>query len=532
MSAAIALGPIAAHAEDVRAIGVNAVWHDQLYYPGSSFTVPVYKSLDRENVMYLRPYYPDYYNVWVPIHLNEPSKVYFETCARDNDNQAPWLVHDVPENGGSTDVYYATFANNRITFPRNSVGYGQSGSWVWNSEPMYIDFPQGLPGFTIQGNTGVFLGIKTFNQEVNSKPIGILNSESKNEFISFVDNAEMKIGTLLYYGIDDAINEMCNYSFPSDLGSAVLVTFTDGLDQGSLAMNSTYATAESYAEAISAKIASTRINDVPLQAYSIGLMGQDVMDEERFMQNLSDLSSDPETKALTVDNMESLERELAAIADELVKTSSMSQISIMIPMPSDGDKVRFTLDGASESIESSSVYVEGVYNRSGNYLENVECVGFTSASGETVSATANGIFLNFTFEDCRTPEGELLTISPDEIDQWTFIPSKSAWQHNMEIDRGQQVKVEEIRRSTAIMFVLDCSSSLGDKFSQLKRSCDSFIERLYAATENSAIESVETTAKPSGEVQYYDLTGKRVARPSRGIYIVKEGTSVTKRYFR
>ena len=70
-----------------------------------------------------------------------------------------------------------------------------------------------------------------------------------------------------------------------------LLTFTDGLDNASLMLNGNYENQEAYLNAVSNRIHNDRVKGKPINAYSIGLKGQDVSDEQAFRQRLEKLAS-------------------------------------------------------------------------------------------------------------------------------------------------------------------------------------------------------------------------------------------------
>lgn len=89
-------------------------------------------------------------------------------------------------------------------------------------------------------DTGVYLGIIGFNDHLTTKPISMLNNLTRSEYISFINGLTMKNGTLLYWATENALQSLKLAPEPENLKNVVLVTFTDGLDQGSLMMNPTY----------------------------------------------------------------------------------------------------------------------------------------------------------------------------------------------------------------------------------------------------------------------------------------------------
>ena len=57
-----------------------------------------------------------------------------------------------------------------------------------------------------KGEPLVYLGIIGFNQALYEKEFGILDKNTANDFKTFVSNLTRKDGTLLYYGVDKAID--------------------------------------------------------------------------------------------------------------------------------------------------------------------------------------------------------------------------------------------------------------------------------------------------------------------------------------
>lgn len=384
----------------------------------------------------------------------------------------------------------------------------------------------------IEEDGGVFMGIVAFNDEITDKPVAFLDENNKDEFMSFVNGLQMGNATLLYYAVDQAIDAIGAPTYPDNLSNAVLVTFTDGLDQGSLAMKPEYRTSKGYASHLAEKISETKIQGNQLQAYSIGLKSNDVVDDELFMLNLESLASSSEN-ALSVNNIAEVQQELANIYDNLNRQTTKRVVSIAVPMMSHGDTYRFTLDRTTDNVADSKMWIEGVFNIDDLSLTNLTYHGMTSASGTKLIAERDGVYLKFTFDDCRDDEGNVLTVEKDDIDQWTYIASRDVWQHNVENDKDGKINIEDIKSSAAIMFALDCSSSLGDLFPVLKETAKSFIDRLAGGNGGfDAIESVEsdefTADDSNAETVYYNLQGMKINNPGPGLYVCKKGTKVTK----
>ena len=337
--------------------------------------------------------------------------------------------------------------------------------------------------------SGVYLGIIGFNQETYYSPITRLNNSTVGNFYNFVNGLTMKNGTLLYSSVDEAINAMQSVLLPADITTAAIVTFTDGLDQGSMMMGAPYATDEEYLEGLNHRLQTETISGVPITAYSIGLRGKDVTDVSMFRSNLAKLSNNPANpgsgeNAFEVSNMSEVNEKFKEIADQLSQTSFHQSINVKIPGLSNGTLVRFTFDSAS-SANKSRVYVEGRFNLKDRSLEDVKYVGLNSTSGSTIKGSQEGIFVSFKFEDVTTADNS--EIKAQDTDEWTFISSNSSWQINSEFDKTENTEILTERSSAVIMLVLDCSSSLADDFATAKSNALNFIDVLNAAVDNSPV---------------------------------------------
>lgn len=490
---------------------------------------------------------PDKYRVspfedYVIIHAEDPSKVYITPYTHTNtQGTAVTITQNCIENDLSGSQY-GTLENGKIIIPSNYfvMTWGDGGSQTGDaSRSCIITLPDGFDNPLPEDN-GVFMGIVAFNDEITNKPISILNESTKEEFNSFVNNLQMGNATLLYYAVDQAINSMQAQSYPENLSNAILVTFTDGLDQGSLAMHPEYRTSRGYASYLAERIAQTSIQGCQLEAYAIGLKSEDVVDDELFIYNLTSLASKLQTEGdnnehiSSVNNITELQQQLTNIYNNLNRQTSQRVVSISVPMMEHGDLYRYTLDGTRENANESQIWFEGTFNIDNLTLENVTYHGFTSTSGTTVQTTpSERVNIKFTLTDCRTLDGELLPVNNDEIDQWKYLASQNKWQHNIENAKEGDVKVEDIKSSVAIMFALDCSTSLGDLFPAVKETANSFINQLAGAVDDSGVEDItvdntEVLDINDPSVEIFNLQGIRVQNPTRGIYICRKGNTVKK----
>ena len=331
--------------------------------------------------------------------------------------------------------------------------------------------------------SGVYMGVMSFNKQLYTKPISILNTDSKNAFDSFIDGMEMKNGTLLCYSVDNAIDSLGSVVLPDNVSKVAIVTFTDGLDQGSIDMieamtGQYYDSDDEYLAAIKKKIKTYSLAGVPITAYSVGVRGSDVKDLSKFQSTLKQLASSDEY-AIEVQNMSEVNAKFKEIASQLNRSVNYQTVPIIMPGLSNGTRVRFTFDNVADATKST-LYVEGTYNRRDRTLTDVEYYGMTSTSGSVVAGEITEvIFTKFTFENILTDDNSF--INKAFINEW-YMTSDGLWQQNSEFDPDQQPDIELEQSTIVIMLVLDCSSSLGDDFGTAKNNAKDFISTMYSAT--------------------------------------------------
>ncbi len=326
-------------------------------------------------------------------------------------------------------------------------------------------------------NEGIYLGITGFNQQLYAFPVSELNKNTKSGFDSFIDDLNMKNGTLLYYSVDQAINKLQSVPLPANLSTAAIVTFTDGLDQGSIMMNSSYSDNTAYLNALNSRIITETVNNQPITAYSIGIKGSDVADVTTFRNNLAKLASSP-SNATEVASMSEVNEKFKEIAEQLSKSNYIQTINLTMPGVSNGTLVRFTFDNVN-SASKSSLFIEGTFNLTSRSLENVKYVGLSSTSGNTIKGVVDGIFVTFTFEGVHTDNNIL--IDSKFTDEWTYVTSSNTWQINSEFDKTENSDIVTERSSAVIMLILDCSSSLASDFPKAQTNAKDFINTLYEA---------------------------------------------------
>ena len=358
--------------------------------------------------------------------------------------------------------------------------------------------------------TGLYMGVLGFNETLIDKgSMSLLTPDTKGEFVSFVDGLTTNKATLLYYGVDKGLDKITSTALPGNLTNVAVVTFTDGLDQGSLGMvDYKYATRDEYRDYLSSRIKSTQVQGIPLSAYSIGLRGGDVTDYAAFTNNLKSLASQDDF-ATEVSNMNDVNQRFQDIANQLIKVTQTQTLSIKLPKLDDGQVYRFTFDNVSNAADSK-VYIEGTLNARNNTLNNIKYVGLTCNSGASLQGQADGVIkVVFEFENIKAADGELLSLA--YVNEYYY--TGGYWQVNSEFDKGEDLQVDVKRSSAAIMLVLDCSSSLqsnGDKFTEMKKHVKSFIETLAQAMKDNAGvggDSGSGTGGSSSEPKVYTVNG-------------------------
>lgn len=288
-----------------------------------------------------------------------------------------------------------------------------------------------------------------------------------------------------------------------------------------------------YQQYVGNKIKNTYIQGHKLEAFSIGLKGEDIGDYNYslFKSNLLALASDDE-KATEVKDMSEVERTLNSIINQLQKSWLNHKVQVRINMRGTGDKIRFTLDKTRAEMnnnpDNSDMWIEGVFSRDDLSLNDIIYHGFTSTSGKKVVAeqvNVNGkTKYQFTFENLRDKNNNL--IKTGEINFWHCNSATPIWQPHTEFGGGSDVNTETAYTSAAIMLVMDCSSSLGsDDFKELKDVVNSLIDRLV--DKKDSVEDIISDEENAPE-EYYNLQGIRVDNPSNGIFIYRKGNKSKK----
>ena len=328
---------------------------------------------------------------------------------------------------------------------------------------------------------GLYVGIIGFNSDLTSNKLTLLNTSSKEGMKEFINGLTMENGTVLYHAVNTALDKIEAVRAPEDLTNVSIITFTDGVDQGSYMLNNNYSTGPDYLEAVHNRILNTTIGDnqVPITAYSIGVLGNDI-NEINFVQALRKLSSDPSHNVYLVDNMAEVAQTFGELAQDLYHQSSSWDVTLKTPAPEHNTRIRFTFDNVAYA-GLSQRYIEGVFiNQNGTCAFNVSDYRGIQNCGDVIYPTIDGIFVCFTFSNLYTPEGEQIYTSNTK--QWNYEELTHTWMNNAEFTPSGNVVTHEEYKSAMIMLVLDCSSSLGNDFASVKSAACQFIETLNGNT--------------------------------------------------
>lgn len=343
-------------------------------------------------------------------------------------------------------------------------------------------------GETVTGGSesGFYLGIIGFNTALYPYPIKQLTKETVNDFCAFIDGLAMDEFTKLFYSVDTSINQLQQAVFPSNLYNTSIVTFTDGLDRGSLNM-SDYYTLEEYKAALQTRITEEQVSGVDITAYSVGLEGKEDYSPELFQNTMENLASTPDN-AFVAANMDEVNERFSEIADKLSETKYVQEIKLYWASLDHLSRLRVTFDEAGTTgATNSKIYMEGTYNMvkpkdeatspiKDGTLTDVVYTGMTAQSGSSLVPVIEGDRYHYTLDGVETDSGEL--IKRENMVLWYTTPYGWA-SDKKEITPNQEPILKKVKRSAAVMLNLDCTNSLDTDFPRLQTIAKSFITQLY-----------------------------------------------------
>ena len=338
--------------------------------------------------------------------------------------------------------------------------------------------------------SGTYLGVIAFNEDLyqyNDGKLELLKPATRHGAESFVDGVRVMGGTVLYHAVYNAIDNLEKSPLPTDLENVSIVTFTDGLDEGSYMLNSKFGDGDKYLAAVEKRLAKDKIGPLHIDAYSLGVTGNDVYDRDKFNRDLRKLATSDD-KCFMVENMDRVKVILDSIAKSLYHESTSQTISLTIPAPNSGQRIRFTFDSDTlEDANASQIYIEGefVSDKKAPKLTNITYKGISGKATEVVGEIS-GIRVKFSIEGLLLADGGEI---PTGRNIKEFKKVGDVWQVNSEFDPIGSTETTSEQKSAAIVLVLDCSSSLGDDVMKMKEAAKATI-RTLAGAGNEPVNSV------------------------------------------
>lgn len=210
------------------------------------------------------------------------------------------------------------------TAPLIGANYYRVTAIIDGSESKYIQTEAcEFTGETLK--SGIYLGITGFSRGLQTLPFQYLSDKTTESFISFINNlTATQASTWLYYAVDKSITSLQASTFPKDLTDVAVVTFTDGLDVGSLDQidredPGKYLTNTEYREAINKRLLNERVSSVSISAYTIGVIsGRSASSLATFRSNMNSLATSSKNvyEVSNIDQLNSTFQEIAASLSE------------------------------------------------------------------------------------------------------------------------------------------------------------------------------------------------------------------------
>jgi hypothetical protein len=342
---------------------------------------------------------------------------------------------------------------------------------------------------------GIYFGIIGFNEYQYTKEIGLLDNSTVYSYTSFIDDLTPSNGTGLYFADYTALEKMRNYPKPSELKKVALVTFTDGLDNISLANDDynpgNYSSTAAYGDALHDMIVKEKIHGLNVEAYTIGLKGNDVTDDAQFTETLKKLASN-DKNVFQVSDMDEAMKHFNKIAKELYSVSKTEKLDVKVPGGYDDRQLlRFTFDNPSAAT-NSQLYIEATFRRDTGRrnLEEITYHGLAQGRTAMSSVSSEGAYYHFEFENLKYDDGKT-PLSQSDISRimlWKET-STGGWDRESEFDPESSSIVTEDKDSALIMLVLDCTTSLGSDFSNMKQAGKDFVTTLVNGGNGSNTDS-------------------------------------------
>lgn len=385
--------------------------------------------------------------------------------------------------------------------------------------------PEARAQSTDGGN--IYVRVFSFDSEIKEITNGLtlLNSSSAIDtfFNSLRDRYTLstKPGTLLYRAVQTGLSYLKADEMllpePEYIIAVNLITFTDGIDQGSTTPNLPpvpgYLNGDSLArmtpeesrEYLKRQFNTLEVRGKPITGYSIGLMGTDVdpANQHLFADNLNAFNSEEKNFQGERQSVADLRKNFSDIGGKLYEQTRTSIMTLEIPAPNPGTRVRWTFDialnnNSSAAAAGSMRYLEGDYGYDSNdtpLLQNIRYGGDIQSAdyypGSTITGRLNGMMVQFEFSKFSG------THDTDIVREWLQISGSPAWQTNVEFDKKATEIIHDYHYATVIYMVLDSSKSMGGPNIELIK------------------ESVAAALEPFGIIQGSPAPTPRTPAPTR-----------------
>jgi uncharacterized repeat protein (TIGR02543 family) len=369
---------------------------------------------------------------------------------------------------------------------------------------------------TLTEDSGVYIGIISFaataTDLTNGSPI-FLDYSGKNSLTSKINSGyaiSSQDGTALFYGVHKALANLESITtYPDNLDSVNVITFTDGLDNGSSGEskdnpleNRKFDSGPEYATYVDEQIDSRKIGvgEKPITAYSVGVRGSDVTNIDLFKSNLKKIASDGKDYELT--DFSQVQEIFKTIADDLETEDTITNFKMNTARVDSGTWVRLTFetDEAPNAEENSSRFIQGIITDMTDTETDTNVYilseitygeGLSSTQGAgPITGTRNssgGVTFEFTDMKGFDPDYDG-AYDPDEkplhAKQWLGSTDTTTDTINWGVNREYKIKGASdpyvVKRSALIYLVLDASASLNtDQIEEIRVAVNGFINSLY-----------------------------------------------------
>ena len=248
------------------------------------------------------------------------------------------------------------------------------------------------------GAGNIKLGIVSFSKINETQVFNIrsLTPDSYNDMTRFINRLSTQNGTALYYAMDKSVELMEDYCKKSisptePLSAAIMVTFTDGLDQTSRNPDKDILTADEYYDEVlskyGTKMQQVSLNGVSLQHEIRGVQGNDIITEAQLGKFRKTGQSLGNFKLLN--NYSELGAEFADIAQNLI--DQWRVLNLFVPNSFSG-RVAWTYPSRKQVVVEKPKELK----RNGKFLFGINVgVGTANNKGET-GYVLDSIFVNCT----------------------------------------------------------------------------------------------------------------------------------------